>query len=281
MEKKLLERLVERFPDHSKRTLQQWIRYGRVRIGNRILFKSEALVSDQEEVHLRSKITLINHGVKILFEASNFVVIEKPAGLLSVATDFQKHITAHNALKKQYKGQVIYPVHRLDRDTSGVLVFALNKSARDHFKALFAKHDIKRCYLALVEGKIADDKGTWSSFLKEDRNYHVHSSKDDQGKEAITHYEVLIRKKNISLVRFFLETGRKNQIRVHCQQAGHPIVGDQKYGAQSKGRLALHAYELGFIPPRGEKELHFTAPLPLSISQRVKPINGELVYEDA
>ena len=192
-------------------------------------------------------------------------MVYKPEGLLSVATDSDLTISAHEILKRRTDGRMVYPVQRLDRETSGIMVFAYSEKARDGLKKLFHDHTIDREYSAIVEGVLKEKKGSWESYLKEDNNYVVKStSSPEQGKWSVTHYEVLAETKTHSLMRFRLETGRKNQIRVHCKEAGHPIAGDKKYGAATNpaSRLCLHACKLGFVHPVTELPLLFEVPLP-------------------
>ncbi len=207
---------------------------------------------------------VIFDDLKILYEDRDLVVIDKPAGLLSVATDFELGRSAHSILKRRFHRPHITPVHRLDRETSGLLVFAHSDAARLGLKAQFEEHSIKREYRAIVYGILPEKKGTFESYLSEDARYFVRSGDPDRGKLAITHYEVIEQRKEQSVLRVFLETGRKNQIRVHLSEAGFPIVGDKKYGNEDDQapRLYLHALELGFIHPVTQKELHFHSPSP-------------------
>jgi len=178
-----------------------------------------------------------------------------------VATAFEKGETAHALLRKKYHPRTVHVVHRLDQDTSGVMLFALSEKARDKLKEMFEKHSLQRVYCALIEGKLPQEQGSWVSYQFEDAQYYVHNSDDPaKGKMAITHYRVKESSKRFSLLELTLETGRKNQIRVHCQAAGHPIAGDKKYGSScDPGRLCLHAQFLGFIHPITGKQLSFTS----------------------
>ena len=147
-----------------------------------------------------------------------------------------------------------------------VLVFAKNSWTRARLQALFSTHDVERVYVAIVEGKFREPSGTFRSFLAEDRELKVRSvASSKEGKEAITHYRTIASGRRCSIVEVTLETGRRNQIRVHFAEAGHPIVGDTMYG---KGRdlqlrrLGLHARDLGFVHPRTGKAMRFTAEVP-------------------
>jgi tRNA pseudouridine32 synthase/23S rRNA pseudouridine746 synthase/23S rRNA pseudouridine1911/1915/1917 synthase len=257
----ILDILQQLSPDSSKNNLKSWIEQGRVAIDGRLSLRWNRRVLRGEEVVVRPKVQLIGGGVKLLFEDDHLVIIEKPVKLLSVASETEFEKTAHNILKRRTKNRV-WPVHRLDKDTSGVMMFAYTEEARDKLKEKFEIHDIEREYHGLVEGILTPPKGTWESNLVEDANYFVRS--DETGRRAVTHYTVISQNATVALVKFQLETGRKNQIRVHCSDAGHPIAGDLKYGSKIRffKRLCLHASLLGFEHPITKKKMSFTAPLP-------------------
>jgi 23S rRNA pseudouridine1911/1915/1917 synthase len=261
----LLDALAKIFSQSSKNTLRSWIKDGRVQVdGTPVKNASLTLLKDQcVTVGQRKKV--IRPGLPILYEDQELVVIIKPSGLLSVATAFEKGETVHALLKAHYRPRKVFVVHRLDQDTSGVMVFALNQDANDRMKALFEVHDIERSYTAIVEGQLLSPEGTWQSYQYEDGQYMIHETSDEKkGRLAITHYKTLSTTKRYSWLQLRLETGRKNQIRVHCQSAGHPIVGDKKYGAQTSPikRLCLHAHLLAFRHPFTKKYLRFESPIP-------------------
>lgn len=208
-------------------------------------------------------------GLTILHEDEDIIVIEKSAGLLSIASPQENELTAYKQLMDHVrssnpKGRV-FVVHRLDRDTSGVMMFA--KSERIQQNLQNAWHDIvkERSYVALVEGTVRKPEGTISSWLKESKTLKMYSSPyPNDGQHAVTHYKLLQSGKGFSLLEVHLETGRKNQIRVHMQDIGHPIAGDKKYGARTKelGRLGLHARILAFAHPVTGDVLRFETSIP-------------------
>ena len=160
-------------------------------------------------------------------------------------------------------------VHRLDRDTSGLLVFARGAEAADALREQFRAHSVERIYLAIVSGNVRADSGTFDSFLSTNRALDRYSSDSRRGERAITHYRVRERLAGATFVEVRLETGRRNQIRVHFAEAGHPVLGDRRYGTSSAGprnwpsdRLALHAAGLGFTHPASGERLTYAAPLP-------------------
>jgi tRNA pseudouridine32 synthase/23S rRNA pseudouridine746 synthase/23S rRNA pseudouridine1911/1915/1917 synthase len=252
----LLEVLQELSPDSSKNTLRSWLEAGRVSVDNKPANRANTEILAGQEVAVGHKVAFLRRSVKILHEDEELIVLEKPEGLLSVATDFEKKATVHAILKRRYHHRRVYPVHRLDRDTSGVMIFAYTEKTRDLLKKQFEEHQIDKTYFAIVEGEMAQKRGTWESYLEEDDFYYVKSTNDSQhGKLAITHFELIKPHRNCSLLRLKPQSGRKNQLRVHCSEAGHPIMGDKKYGAKSNPlkRVCLHAHEIGFTHPKGKR----------------------------
>ena len=253
---KLIDRLQQLYPGSSKTSLKAWILSGRVEANQKILRDPYIEVSEVQGLTLLARKKYADHGIEILYEDKEIVVVEKPEGLLTVATDYDT-LCVHSILKKRFYKAQVFPVHRLDRETSGVLVFAYTPRAREVLKEKFETHDLERQYEAVVQGIPNPKVGTWKSLLVEDRQYFVKSGKE--GKLAISHYETLESKKNFSLLSIRLETGRKNQIRVHASEAGHPVVGDQKYGylGPAVSRLYLHARKLVFAHPVSGRMMTF------------------------
>lgn len=212
----------------------------------------------------------------ILYEDEGLLVIHKPAGLLSVATETQKTRTAYRLaadyLRARDPRARLFVVHRLDRDTSGVLLFAKNAQLKTALQDDWNTLVKKRGYWAVAEGDDLPDSGLCRSRLTESREHRVYSARGNAGKEAVTHYRVLARKQGYALLDVEIDTGRKNQIRAHLAELGHPVAGDEKYGAETDpmGRLALHAYALVLADPRSGKLLSFTAPPPEGF-QRIFP----------
>lgn len=265
----LFEALQKHFPGSSNNSVRLWLKQGRVLVNDQIVKNGEMLISTDVKISLSSRKHRMQANVPIIYEDNHFVVIDKPSGLLSVSTAFDKQRTAHAYLKKYYPSKKVYVVHRLDQETSGIMLFALTEDAFLKFKKMFEVHDIERAYIAVIEGTLKKNAGTWESYLYEDPNYYVHSSlRPSKGQQAITHFKVLARSTNYSKLMLHLETGRKNQIRVHCQQAGHPISGDKKYGGHTNplGRLCLHACLLAFEHPITRKKMKFESPDPFNFS---------------
>jgi 23S rRNA pseudouridine1911/1915/1917 synthase len=211
----------------------------------------------------------IMEGISILYEDNDIIAIHKESGILSMATDTDKVETAYSMLRNHVKNQnemgKIFIVHRLDRDTSGVMIFAKNIESKNTLQISWNNTVIQRTYIAVVEGSVQEQSGTITSYLKEDAAYRMHSSQNPNGGEyAITHFKTLKRNKDYSLLEVALETGKKNQIRVHLQDIGHSIVGDKKYGAKTSflKRLGLHAAVIEFVHPTTKQILKFESDVP-------------------
>jgi RluA family pseudouridine synthase len=219
---------------------------------------------DVIEIGARTTPSKIAGGLEILYEDGDILLIHKPEGLLTVATPDEKERTAfaflREYLRKSRSRQKLFIVHRLDKLASGILVFAKSEKVKSMLQGVFCRHDIQRKYWAIVEGIVTSDSGTIKSRLAEDRSFRMHSTENQQyGKPAVTHFRVLRRLKNFTVLEVTLETGRKNQIRVHLSEMGHPIVGDRSYGSTQNplGRLGLHAFLLGFAHPTRGTPLEF------------------------
>lgn len=215
---------------------------------------------------IESKIKIRNRhvpkGMKILYDDRDIIVIEKNPKFLSVATDDEKELTAHNLLtqyirKGNSKSKLkLYVVHRLDYSTSGVMIFAKTMEVREKFADQWEK--VEKKYLALVHGRMKESSGLIESYLADNDDFVVRSvANPEDGKLARTKFKVIRQFPKHSLLEIDLLTGKKNQIRVHLSEKGFPIVGDKKYGAPTKGRLALHALSIKFKHPFHGEEMIF------------------------
>lgn len=212
-----------------------------------------------------------NPMLKLVYEDAYILVVEKKEGLLSVSTERQKERTAQHILneyvKRSHRFNRVFVVHRLDRDTSGLMMYAKDEKTQNTLRDNW--HDIvtDRRYVSIVSGDVERDYGTIESWLT-DRKLYVSSSPvdDGEGKFAVTHYKTIKRANGYSLVELDLETGRKNQIRVHMSDLGHPVIGDERYGSDCNplGRLALHAFKLCFYHPVTGELMEFETPYPTS-----------------
>lgn len=211
----------------------------------------------------------LSRGLKILYEDSDLLVVNKPAGLLTVKTKTEKNRTVYRILTDYVrKGSLksrkqIYTVHRLDRWTSGVLIFAKSEAVMDRLKDRWK--ETKKTYIAVINGHLKAKEGVIASYLAEDARHVVHSVADEtKGKLARTAYKVLKETRQYSLLEIDLLTGRKNQIRVHMADQGNPVVGDRKYGDKTDGfaRLALHSESISFPHPARDERMTVEADVP-------------------
>lgn len=216
-------------------------------------------------------------GLSILYEDHDILVVDKRSGLLTVSTEKVRENTAYFLLNKyvrkgnQKSKNRVFIVHRLDRDTSGVIVFAKNEISKRYLQAKW--QGFKKKYCAVVQGKLPQKEGVITSYLAENPVHKMYSvDEPEKGKLAKTGYKVLRESKKYSLVEIDLLTGRKNQIRAHFSEKGCPVAGDKKYGAEKKGikRLALHAVSITILHPYTKEKMTFKAKVPAYFEPLVK-----------
>ncbi len=219
------------------------------------------------------KLWHLRYGIQILFEDDDIIVINKPSGLLSIANATEREKTVYwilnEYLRKKGERRQVAVVHRLDRETSGVMVFVKSEKMKKNMMKHWNSDVVNRRYIAVVEGTIQEETGTIHAFLTEDRwGTMVVSS---TGLDAVTHWKLLVCNDLYSLVELKLETGRKHQIRVHMAFIGHPVAGDSKYGAKTNPleRLALHAESICFYHPRVHTLLEYTVPAPVQFKKLI------------
>ena len=242
--------------EKSKNNIKSFISNGCCYVNDLVVVKANYLLhSGDKLVVILKQIRDKKYGlINIIYEDNYFIGINKPSGLLSVSTDKRETDTAFNIVKN-YVGGKLYILHRLDRDTSGILLFCRDKCIVEKMQDNWNDVVLTRGYLAVVN-KISGS-GTIKSYLYEDKNFNVRSCNDPKkGKLAITNYKVIKSSKNYSLLQIFIETGRKNQIRVHMNLIGTSILGDKKYGGNKAKRLYLHSNILEFIHPVSGKNVY-------------------------
>ena len=221
----------------------------------------------------KQKMSFKSNDLGVVYEDPYLLVIDKRAGLLSMSNNTRQQTVQsvlNRYLEKGGSRCTSHLVHRLDRDTSGLMVYAKDVKTQRSLIEGWQQLVTDRRYVALVSGELEESKGVIRSWLTEDKHFVTHSSPvDNGGKYAVTHYNVLRSANGYSLVELELETGRKNQIRVHLSDLGHPIVGDFKYGSsdESLQRLGLHAYLLAFRHPVTGKFMRFETPVPESFER--------------
>lgn len=270
-ENTLLPFLFETLKNESKTTVKSLLAHKQIVVNDKPTTKFDTPLKPGDKVGIYFDQT---HAVpsrsmlKIIYEDNFIIVIDKASGLLSMATERDKEKTAYHLLsdhvKKQNPRNCIFILHRLDRETSGVMMFSKNQKIQEQLQKNWDQAVTERKYVAVVEGQLPQPQATIKSYLAENSTCLVHSTTANKGKQAITRYRVLKAGRQYSLVELELETGRKNQIRVHMQEAGCPVAGDKKYGAKTNPihRLALHAFKLRFIHPVTHQEMNFETPVP-------------------
>lgn len=204
-------------------------------------------------------------GFVIVHEDKDLIVVNKNAGVYAVPTEREKHNTVFNMLSNYLKGQDkglrIYTIQHLDRETSGLMVFGKSKDIQERMK----KAKFERVYQAVIDGKLEHEEGEYSSYLTLGRNYTTDSSAEGkEGTESTTHIKTLKSNESFSLLKLTPDSLFKNQVRVHMQDLGHPIIGDKKYGSKNNpiGRLGLHATEIVFAHPTNGKNMHLKTSTP-------------------
>ncbi|MGL4411429.1 MAG: RluA family pseudouridine synthase [Bacteroidales bacterium] len=268
----LMPFLMAIYPGKSRNSIKSLLSHKQVRVNKETITQYNHKLNPSDWVFIGepSNRRPVIKGLQIVYEDQAIIVIDKEEGVLSVATDTEKRDTAYSTLSNYVKAQDprnrIFVLHRLDRDTSGLMMFAKNQEVQEKMQRNWEQMVTERTYLAVVEGKIEQREGNVESYLWENKkSMKMHSSKDpNEGEYAQTHYRCLRWSESFSLLQCKLDTGKKNQIRVHLSDIGHPIIGDKKYGSKTNPirRMALHACELAFVHPVTGKELYFSTPIP-------------------
>ena len=259
----LFDQLLKIFPDSSRSTLRSWVANRRIIVNGRRASRTDMAVPAGASIELAPKPLPHEGPLRIHYEDRHIIVVEKPSGLLSVAKETGTAPSVHAWLKHRYPGRIIPVVHRLDQDTSGLMVFGLTREAFAKLKEALKRGEVHRIYRAVVEGTL-EGKGTWESYLLEDRSMkmQVVPKGTKEAERAVTHYTSLRAGEAYSLIDCTLQTGKKNQIRVQAAHAGHPIAGDKKYGGPPEERLCLHAHTLTFTHPITGSPMTFSSPPP-------------------
>lgn len=277
----LLAFVAQNMPDKSRNDLKTWLRHGHMMADGIVTTAFDAPIPPEAEAKVnvsRPFVTLRHPRLQLVYEDDDVIVVNKGYGLLSVGTQsHKKEVSAYDIIRNYIKEQdpynKLFIVHRLDRDTSGLMMFAKSQEAQETLRHNWNNMVLDRLYVALLEGYVKDDSGFMKSYLAENSQFVVYSTDNpEEGKLAVTRYKVLKRARGLSLVEFSLDTGRKNQIRVHASEMGHPISGDRKYGARESrlSRLCLHARTLRFAHPVTRKDMHFEIPIPSKFLDAVK-----------
>ncbi|MCX7995901.1 MAG: RluA family pseudouridine synthase [candidate division WOR-3 bacterium] len=259
-----LDYLIALFNNLSRRNARNIVEKGLVLVnGMRITFPSKKVNKDDKIVIIETG-EEINLEPALIYEDNVLIVVNKPPGYLSEKIGTEKGKAVNEILKR--KGKSVYPVHRLDRETSGVMVFARTPSARDFLIAEFKMRKVNKTYIGIIEGHLQNKKGVLKGKLLKTGEY------------AVTDYEVMKELKGACLLKLMPKTGRTHQLRLQLAQIGHPVVGDKKYYNIKKTKIffqrqALHSYEISFVHPETKKWISFTAPIPEDMKQLIKSLS--------
>lgn len=280
----LLEFLIEKNVRKSRNAIKSLLAHKQIRVNDKLVtqYNLDLQPGDMVQImkHDQSRKERKLKGLKIVFEDDHLIVIDKDSGLLSVSTDKEKLRTVYGVLnqyikKEGTKDSRVFVLHRLDREASGLMVFAKDMEVQGYFQRNWNHMVPEEIFQAVVEGIPSKKSGKIESWLTENKNLVMLSSTyDNGGQNAVTNYSLIKTNGSYSLLDFKLETKRKNQIRVHMQSIGHPIVGDKKYGATKNPikRMALHASRLTIVHPITAEKLEFVSPLPKPMQQLTNKI---------
>ena len=276
---RLLEFLQAAMPDRKRTTVKDFLKHNQVMVEGQVSrqWDLELRPGDTVKVNTSREFqTFRNPRLQIVYEDDHIIVVEKGYGLLSVGTDTKHEGTAYWLLRDYVKRvdprNKIFIVHRLDQHTSGLMMFAKTEEAKRAMQHNWNNMVIERTYTAIVEGRPDPPEGKIESNLAENAAHEMYSTgRDDVGQHAVTYYRTLRTRGPYSMVELKLATGRKNQIRVHMKDLGHPIAGDRRYGAATSPirRLALHAATLRFIHPVTRRDMNFSSRLPAAFNRLV------------
>lgn len=271
---RLLDFVISKLTDHNRTSVKKLLSHNQIAINDRPVrqFDTELHPGDTVKVNFTREFRVFYHRrMQLVYEDDDIIVVNKGYGLLSMGNDKKTDGTAYSILKDYVKWSnpmnKIFIVHRLDRDTSGLMMFAKSEEAKRRMQHNWNNMVLNRKYLAVVEGRPENDEGEIRSYLGETSEHEMFSTDDpSKGQLAVTRWKVLEEGGRYTLLEVELDTGRKNQIRIHMKTLGHPISGDRRYGAESNSihRLALHAQTLRFVHPMTGREMSFSTPVPTS-----------------
>jgi 23S rRNA pseudouridine1911/1915/1917 synthase len=275
----LLPYLLALLAGQSKTSVKALLGHGRVWVNGTPVTHFDKQLNPGDEVlvsHEKGHAAFSHPQLKIVWQDDELIVVNKRDGLLSVSDTPSQERTAWFLLSQYVKNinprNRIFVLHRLDRGTSGLMMFARNRNIQEYLRANWYEMITRRTYIAVAEGVPEKSEDTVTTWLAENSRMKVFCTDPQHGREAVSRYRVLKNNEQYSLVELELETGRKNQIRAQMEHIGHPVAGDPKYGARTDpaGRLMLHATRLFFIHPATGEEMRFETPVPKQFSDLVK-----------
>lgn len=270
-EMKLLD-FLSTHTDYSKKKIKSLFKFHAITLENGKVLNFDDVVKKGEKVVISTEKKEAKIGnIDIVYEDDNYLVVDKPCGMLTVSTDKERNRTLYHFVREyannKNKREKIFIVHRLDRETSGLVLFVKDEKMKQKLQEDWENVALVREYTAVASGILEKKEGRLVHYLKENRQHKVYvSPTNDNGKKAITNYRVLSEDKN-SLLSLSLMTGRKNQIRVQLSYLGHPLIGDSKYGGYKAKRLYLHANKLVVCDPITKKKLTFISKVPKDFKQ--------------
>ncbi|HIW97291.1 MAG TPA: RluA family pseudouridine synthase [Candidatus Tidjanibacter gallistercoris] len=274
----LLPFLLEAMAGRSRSAVKSCLTHGRVSVNGCRTTRHDTPLRAGDTVAVsqqKTAGTLRHPMLRVLYEDEYLIVADKRNGLLSVGTDKEQVKTAFRILsdyiKRNDPAARLFVVHRLDRETSGLIIYAKDQTTQEMLQRNWKDAVRDRRYAAVTEGRLPESKGTITTLLREDRSRKMWASLHGTGEKAVTDYSVLRQGKDYALVELSLRTGKKNQIRAHMEWMGTPIAGDRKYGARTNpaGRVCLHAYQLCFVHPRTGGLLDFSTGIPRLFEETV------------
>jgi 23S rRNA pseudouridine1911/1915/1917 synthase len=278
----LLKFLLGALPGWKRATVKDRLKRGAVSVNGVVVTRHDYVLGTGDRVEvLPLRMVPVNYdrhtGIRVLYDDQHLVVIDKPAGLLSVATEMEHEQTAMHQTRRflrdrgARRSQRLWAVHRLDQETSGALMFAKSRAVQRHFRENWKQ--VGKIYVAIVEGSPSPPSGKLATRLREGKDLRVYAEEDRAtSKAAVTRYRTIGTTDREALLELSLETGKKHQIRVHLAAAGHPVVGDPLYGTgrDPLGRLALHSHRLSFTHPYTHEMISIVSPLPKPMEDFVK-----------
>lgn len=276
----LLEILLELFQELSAKKLKNYLKKGAILVNNQMITQYNYPVKPYDIIKIQKENkTHHKSPLKILYEDKDFLVVDKPPHLLSIATEKEKEKTAYHKMRKFIKNrhyqEKLFVLHRLDQETGGVLVFVKSDLLKRKLQENWNHLILEREYYALVHG-VPQDKKDYICYLKEDATYQVSvTQKQKDAKKAITSFQVMKTNGSLSLLKVQIKTGRKNQIRAVLSYLGYPILGDKKYGGKKAERLFLQATCLKLKHPTTSQVYEFKSPLPIAFEQKLNQKRGK------
>lgn len=268
----LLEYLYNNISSMSKNNIKSLLKNS-VYVNDKKTTKYDYKLKQNDVIEIIPKIIDKSYNkINIIYEDKELIVIDKPYGMLTISTEKEKEKTLYHFVLEYLKSkkQKVFVVHRLDKETSGVIIFSKNEKMKLMLQNNWNELVKTRKYMAIVDGKIEEKEGTYKSFLSENKNHKVYNSNSKNGKLALTKYKKIKEKNNYTLVEIEILTGRKNQIRVQFASNNHSIIGDTKYGTSKANRMYLHATKITIVHPMTKKEMTFNSNLPDDFNQYMR-----------